>query len=107
MINHSGYAYIKPRSPWRGSSGNLVVWRKSRKSVRVACTHSCATMLPVRLFFICPPSQPVFTPVCHNWALLQNAATPHLPLTQEMGQALAAYLQDGRPKSESRRIFLQ
>jgi site-specific recombinase XerD len=31
----------------------------------------------------------------------------HLPLTQEVGQALAAYLQDGRPKSESRRVFLQ
>jgi site-specific recombinase XerD len=31
----------------------------------------------------------------------------HLPLTQEVGQALAAYLQDGRPQSESRRVFLQ
>lgn len=31
----------------------------------------------------------------------------HLPLTQEVGQALAAYLQDGRPKSDSRRVFLQ
>jgi site-specific recombinase XerD len=31
----------------------------------------------------------------------------HLPLTQEVGQALAAHLQDGRPKSDSRRVFLQ
>jgi site-specific recombinase XerD len=31
----------------------------------------------------------------------------HLPLTQEVGQALAAYLQDGRPKGNSRRVFLQ
>jgi site-specific recombinase XerD len=31
----------------------------------------------------------------------------HLPLTQEVGYALAAYLQDGRPQSDSRRVFLQ
>jgi integrase/recombinase XerD len=31
----------------------------------------------------------------------------HLPLTQEVGQALAAYLQDGRPQRDSRRVFLQ
>jgi integrase len=30
-----------------------------------------------------------------------------LPFTQEVGHALAAYLQDGRPKSDSRRVFLQ
>jgi hypothetical protein len=31
MINHSGYVHSTPRSPWRGSAGNPVVWRKSRK----------------------------------------------------------------------------
>jgi site-specific recombinase XerD len=31
----------------------------------------------------------------------------HLPLTQEVGHALAAYLQNGRPQSDSRRVFLQ
>ena len=30
-----------------------------------------------------------------------------LPFTQEVGNAVAAYLQDGRPQSESRRVFLQ
>jgi site-specific recombinase XerD len=31
----------------------------------------------------------------------------HLPFSQEVGQALAAYLKDGRPQSDSRRVFLQ
>lgn len=30
-----------------------------------------------------------------------------LPFTQEVGHALAAYLKDGRPQSDSRRVFLQ
>lgn len=31
----------------------------------------------------------------------------HLPLPTEVGEALAAYLQDGRPRSASRRVFLR
>jgi integrase/recombinase XerD len=31
----------------------------------------------------------------------------HLPLTQEVGHALAAYVKEGRPQSDSRRVFLQ
>jgi hypothetical protein len=39
---------------------------EKKKYSRVSFAHSFGTMLPVRLFCMCPLLQPVFTRVCHN-----------------------------------------
>src|ERR671919_478533 len=82
MINHSGYANVFPRCPWRSTGGKRVAWRNLRKYFRVWRTHLGEILLVELMVAMDLSFLPRTPPFCHNSLPSKNAATPQITVRQ-------------------------